>query len=147
MSRCTSEDGLDKITIAGPADQIGVIWASIDVIASPVLDDAVEGARHSRSAVCSEHGGIAAMRFDALDQMAERVIAAHTDCLDSGAGMYGEITLDGRRIAPEVAKRWVCNITSSVILEHKGHVHDEGNKTLNRRLRRALHRPSKGMCR
>jgi hypothetical protein len=173
VTRSTRTDGLDEITVRGPRDAVDVIWAAIEVVQSLMVDDAVDGSRRSRREGVGERGGSAAVRFDALTQIAERIVAerparaergdvgrlalvvdtdglaemaasAHGDDVDAG-----ELTLGGRRVAPEVAKRWACDIRSSVMLEHDGHAHDEGRDTrvVSRKLRRALHRRDGGMCR
>ncbi|MDW3219112.1 MAG: DUF222 domain-containing protein [Acidimicrobiales bacterium] len=177
VTRGRRPDGQDEMKIIGPADAVEVIWAAVEVVVSQMVDEAVAGSGRTRREVMAERGGMAAMRFDALTQVAERAVAStpaaavrgdvgrlalviDTDGLaeiaaaddnadDAGEAEAGEITLSGRRIAPEVAKRWCCDIRASVMLEHEGHVHDEGRDTpvLNRKLRRALHRRDGGLCR
>ncbi len=177
VTRSTRPDGLDEIRVRGPRDAVDVVWAAVDLVQSLLLDDAVDGSGRGRRAVVGERGGSAAIRFDALAQIAERIVADRpmaaergdvgrlalvidTDGLAemaaSGGGgpendeiAAGELTLRGRRVAPEVARRWCCDIRASVMLEHEGHAHDEGRDTrvVNRKLRRALHRRDNGMCR
>jgi len=177
VARSTGSDGLDEIKVRGPRDAVEVVWAAIELVQSLLVDDAVDGSGRSRREVMGERGGAAAVRFDALTQIAERIVADRpaaaergdvgrlalvidTDGLAemaaSGGGgpenaqiEPGELTLSGRRIAPEVARRWCCDIRASVMLEHEGHAHDEGRDTrvVSRKLRRALHRRDGGMCR
>ncbi|MEZ5282643.1 MAG: DUF222 domain-containing protein [Acidimicrobiales bacterium] len=174
VKRSRREDALDMLTTVGPADLVETIWAALDVVASQMLDDAIAGTDQTRHSAQVERGGIGAVRFDALVRIAEQVLAANpvaahrgdvgrltlvvdTDGLQELAdsegtqadGSGGEVTLSGKRVAPEVAKRWACDISSSVMLEAGGHVHDEGRQTKlpNRRLRRAVHRRDDGTCR
>lgn len=173
VERATRSDGLDQITVRGPRDAVDVVWAAIEVVQSLLVDDAVEGSGRPRRDVVGERGGAGAVRFDALLQIAERVVADRPAAAERGdvgrlalvidtegvaemAGSNeegeieaGELTLGGRRIAPEVAKRWSCDLRASVMLEHDGHACDEGRETriVNRRLRRALSRRDGGMCR
>jgi len=171
VSRSTGSNGLTQVKLEGPADAIEAIWAAVEVVASALVDDAVGETGTSRREATAARGGIGAIRFDALTQMAERILAAAPAAAERGdvgrlalvidaEGMAemtaddapaegGEITLSGRRVAPEVAQRWSCDVRASVMLEHDGHVHDEGRdaRVVNRKLRRALHRRDLGMCR
>lgn len=140
---------------------------------SVLVDDAVGGSDRTRREMVADRGGTEAVRFDALVQIAERIVADRrvaaergdvgrlalvidTDGVAEMAGSDddrptepGELTVGGRRVAPEVAKRWSCDVRASVVLEQGGHACDEGRETriVNRRLRRALHRRDGGMCR
>jgi hypothetical protein len=177
VTRSTRADGLDEIKVRGPRDAVEVVWAAIELVQSLLVDEAVEGSSHTRREVVGDRGGVAAVRFDALARLAEQAVADRPAAVargdvgrlalvidtegvaemaatgDGGAEAHpvepGELTLGGRRVAPEVAKRWCCDIRASVMLEHEGHAHDEGRETriVNRRLRRALHRRDGGMCR
>lgn len=174
ITRGRRSDGLDEVKIIGPADDVEVIWAAVEIVVSQMVDEAAAGSGRTRREVVVDRGGRAAMRFDALTQVAERAVASapaaavrgdvgrlalviDTDGLaemaaapnDSAERESGEITLSGRRVAPVVAKRWCCDLRAAVVLEHEGHVHDEGRDTrvVNRKLRRALHRRDAGMCR
>ena len=173
VRRATRSDGLEEITVRGPRDSIDVVWAAIEVVMSLLVDDAVGGSDRARREVIAERGGTEAVRFDALVQIAERIVADRrvaaergdvgrlalvidTDGVAEMAGSDddrptepGELTVGGRRVAPEVAKRWSCDVRASVVLEQGGHACDEGRETriVNRRLRRALHRRDGGMCR
>jgi hypothetical protein len=168
-TRSSRSDGLDQLKLVGPSDAIDVIWAALDVVASRLIDDAADGAQSRRKAK-AERGGMAVVRFDALTQVVEQVLAAapaaavrgdigrlalmiDTEGVEEMAGVEsevgGELTLGSRRVAPEVAKRWSCDIRASVMLEYEGYPHDEGLDTriVNRKLRRALHRRDGGICR
>lgn len=167
VKRCRRSDGLVEISMAAPSDVVATVWAAIEALTSQMLDDAVEGSGSTRGDVVAERGGMAAMRCDALTQIAEQALAADpvaaergevgrltlvidTDDVPSGELAAGsECTLAGVRVAPVLARRWACDVRASVILEHDGHVRDEGSsrRTPNRRLRRALHRRDQGTCR
>jgi hypothetical protein len=169
LSRSSCGGAVDKIVIKLPSDAGAEVLAALDVIASQLIDDAVAGSGRTRRDIVAERGGIEAIRVDAFVQMAERVLAMEpaaaergdigrlqlnidTDGINelaAGDSVPGELTLEGRRVAPEVAKRWACDIRASVMLEHDGHPHDSGRdtRTINRRLRRALHRRDHGTCR
>ena len=177
VERSTGHDGLDKITVCGPRDAVDVVWAAIEVVQSLMIDDAVDGSGRRRREVLDDRGGLDATRFDALAQIAERMLAQRPaaaergdigrlalvidtdgvaemaasldDEIDGDEVAAGELTLGGRRISPEVARRWSCDIRASVMLEHEGHACDEGRDTriVNRKLRRALHRRDGGLCR
>jgi len=170
ITRSKRSDGLEQATLVAPGDIIATLWAAIDVLTSQMIDDAVEGSGRNRRAVVEERGGIAAMRCDALAQLCEQSLAddpvaaergdvgrltlvIDADTLeavaDSESDSDGECTLGGVRVAPVVAGRWACDIRASVMVEHHGHAHDEGHtrRLPNRRLRRALHRRDRGMCR
>lgn len=174
ITRGRRSDGLDELKIIGPADDVEVIWAAVEIVVSQMVDEAASGSGRTRREVVVDRGGRAAMRFDALTEVAERAVASaptaavrgdvgrlalviDTDGLAEMAAaddhaaepQSGEITLSGRRVAPAVAKRWCCDLRAAVVLEHEGHVHDEGRDTrvVNRKLRRALHRRDGGMCR
>ena len=166
----TREDGLGQIRLIGPQDAIDTIWAAIDTETSRLIDNASGDGTTKRRELIDERGGLAAMRFDAVVELTERTLAANptaairgdigrlqlvidtdflADLTNQADTVDGECTLGGRRIAPEVARRWACDTRASVLLEHDGHCHDEGrdHRTPNRRLRRALHRRDHGMCR
>lgn len=170
LTRASGNGGLSHLKVDAPTDAVATIAAAIDVVASRIIDDAVAGSDRPRRDVIADRGGLAAVRVDALLQMAEQTLAAapaaaergdvgrlqlvvDTDTLaeiaDGEDGDGGECTLGGERIAPEVARRWACDIRASVVVDHEGHGCDEGHETrvLNRRLRRALHRRDRGMCR
>jgi hypothetical protein len=168
LSRSSCGGAVDKIVIKLPRDAAAEVLAALDVIASQLIDDAVGGSGRTRRDIVAERGGIEAIRVDALVQMAERVLAMQPAAAErgdigrlqlnidtdgvaelAGGTTPGELTLEGRRIAPEVAKRWACNIRASAMLEHNGHPHDSGRdtRTVNRRLRRALYRRDHGTCR
>lgn len=61
----------------------------------------------------------------------------------------GIYTLGGERIAPETARRWACDTRAALAWDDEGHNCDQGHETrsVNRRLRRALHRRDGGACR
>lgn len=61
----------------------------------------------------------------------------------------GICTLGGERIAPETARRWACDTRAALAWDDEGHNCDQGHETrsVNRRLRRALHRRDGGACR
>lgn len=170
VERRSLDGGRARIVIEGPVDSIDVVWAAIDVVATKTIDDATVGAERSRREVTSERGGLAAVRFDAAEQVAERSVAAAGAGVERGdvgrlsvvldddflsavaAGDSepdGECTLGGRRLAPEIALRWSCDMKASVMIAEHGHACDEGRatKVVNRKLRRALHRRDRGMCR
>ncbi len=172
LTRSGRSDGLGQVTLVAPDDVIATVWAAIEALTSHMVDDAVEGSGSTRREVVGERGGLEAMRCDALTQLCEQVVAAapaatergdvgrlalviDTDTLETLAEpdepslASGECTLGGVRVAPVVAGRWACDTTVSVMVEHGGNVHDEGRsrRTPNRRLRRALHRRDRGMCR
>lgn len=124
-----------------PRDMSETVFAALDMIASQIVDDAVtDGA--TRRDVIADRGGMAAVRVDALLSMAERALSAAPAAAERG-------DIGGRRVAPEIARRWACDIRASVALEHDGHPADCGRdtRTVNRRLRRALHRRDNGLCR
>jgi len=168
--RSTRQDGLAEIRIVAPRDMIDTVWAAAETVTSRLIDDAVGGSGRTRREIIDEHDGLGALRCDAFTHLAERAAAASpaaaergdigrlqlvldtdfiTDVSASTDAVDGEATLGGTRIAPEIAMRWSCDIRASVIVEDGGHVHDEGRncRTLNRRLRRALHRRDHGTCR
>ncbi len=172
VTRCRRGDGLVEMSVVGPSDAIATVWAAIDTLTSQMIDDAVEGSGSTRGEVVEQRGGMAAMRCDALTQLVEQALAADPVAAERGdvgrlalvidtealealtepepeAESGGECTLAGVRVAPVVARRWACDIRASVILQHDGHVRDEGRtrRTPNRRLRRALQRRDRGMCR
>jgi len=104
--------------------------------------------------VAAQRGDVGRLQLvidaDALESMSEldECLPPADDAADQATDR-GECTLGGARIAPEVARRWSCDIRSSVVVEHDGHVHDEGRsrRNPNRYLRRALHRRDRGACR
>ena len=173
ITRSTRGGGLDRLLADLPRDMSETVFAALDMIASQIVDDAAtDGA--TRRNVIAGRGGMAALRVDALLLMAERALSAapaaaergdigrlqlviDTDAVAEIAGAEedpevaggGEQTLGGRRVAPEIARRWACDIRASVTLEHDGHPADCGRdtRTVNRRLRRALHRRDNGLCR
>ena len=171
--RIAREDGLAEIRIVAPRDVIDTVWATAEMVASQLIDDAVGGSGRPRREIIDERDGLAALRCDAFHHLAERAVAASpaaaergdigrlqlvldtdfiTDVANAADGADpadGECTLGGTRVAPEVAMRWSCDIRASVVVEDGGHVHDEGRncRTLNRRQRRALHRRDNGICR
>ena len=175
ITRSAKGSGVDRLLADIPRDMAETVMAAVDVIASHMIDEATSGggARHE---VIAERGGMAAIRVDALVQMAERILAAAPAAAERGdigrlqlvldsdavealvrdpvdeageAHDTGEQTLGGRRVGPAIAQRWACDIRASVVLEHDGHPHDQGreSRTPNRRLRRALHRRDGGQCR
>ena len=167
--RSTRSDDLDEIHVVGPRDLIDTVWAAAEMLASQLVDEAANGSGHTRRDVIDDRGGLGALRADAFQRLAEQAIAATpaaaergdigrlqlmldteflTDVADRTEPVDGECTIGGARVAPDVARRWACDIRASVALEHDGHVHDEGrdSRTLNRRLRRAVHRRDRGMC-
>ncbi|MFT5201371.1 MAG: hypothetical protein ACI9C1_000746 [Candidatus Aldehydirespiratoraceae bacterium] len=55
-TRSSRSDGLDQLKLVGPSDAIDVIWAALDVIASRLIDDAVDG-EQTRRETMAERGG------------------------------------------------------------------------------------------
>lgn len=172
LSRSSKTGGVDRLLADAPCDMAATIMAAIEMIGSRLLDEAVAGTGRTRREVLEERGGLAALHLDALVQMAERVLAAESAAAERGdigrlqlnldtdavaamgnaagaADDPGEQTLGGRRIAPDVCRRWACDIRASVMLEHEGRPHDHGRdtRTISRHLRRKLHRRDGGHCR
>ena len=165
MVRAGRSDGLEEIRIVAPRDIVETVWAAIECETDLVVQEAVGAGGTSRRAALAERGGIAAVRCDAAARLAERSfngapeaergdigrlqLVIDTDTLTEVEESAGECTLGGRRVAPEVARRWACDIRASVLLEHDGYPHDQGRarRTVSRRLRRALHRRDGGQCR
>lgn len=170
LGRSSRRAGVDRLLADLPHDMADTVMAALDMVASQIIDDAApEGC--SRREVIADRGGMAAIRVDALLQMAERALAAAPAAAERGdigrlqiildteaVGEFadgrcdeggGEQTLAGHRVAPAIARRWACDIRASVMLEHEGHPADSGrdSRTVNRRLRRALHRRDHGQCR
>lgn len=159
-----------EVKVRAPEDAAATILAAIDVVASRQIDEAAAGGT-SRRSVIAERGGLAAVRVDALVEIAERILAA--DPVAAQRGDVGRLALvvdaealcevapdhvepgdseralGGRHVDREVARRIACDSRASVHLEHDGHGCDVGRETriVNRRLRRALHRRDHGMCR
>ncbi|MEQ8841464.1 MAG: DUF222 domain-containing protein [Acidimicrobiales bacterium] len=170
LRRSSKGGGVDRLMADAPRDMVETVMAAVDVIATQIVDDAM-GDGCSRREVIQSRGGTAAIRVDALVRMAERTLAAAPaaaergdigrlqlnldtdDCAEDADGGEGdgagEQTLAGRRVSTETAKRWACDTRAAVMLEHDGHPADCGrdSRTVNRRLRRALHRRDHGTCR
>ena len=168
FTRVDGNRGSSRLAADLPTDTAATIAAAVEVIATRIVDEATAGSGRPRREVIAERGGLAAVRADALLRMAEQALAAEparaergdigrlgllvdTDTLSTIADepVDGTCTLEGRRVDPEVARRWACDIRASLIADHDGHGCDEGRQTriLNRRLRRALHRRDHGSCR
>ncbi|MDW3220918.1 MAG: DUF222 domain-containing protein [Acidimicrobiales bacterium] len=169
--RCVRGDGnrgTGTLRIEAPRDMIDTIAAAVEVVATRIIDEAVSGSDRRRTEVIAERGGLAAVRVDALLQIAEQALAAAPAAAERGdVGRLslvvdtetlsaiadepsdGVCTLGGQAVDPEIARRWACDIRSSVVIDHEGHGCDEGRETrvLNRRLRRALLRRDHGSCR
>lgn len=168
FTRGDGSGGSSRLKAELPTDMAATVAAAVEVIATQMIDEAVAGSDRSRREVIAERGGLGAVRADALLRMAEQALAAQPARAERGdVGRLalvvdsetlgriadepadGTCTLDGRRIDPEVARRWACDTRASLVLDHDGHGCDEGRETrvLNRRLRRALHRRDHGSCR
>jgi hypothetical protein len=115
----------------------------------------------------------AAIRADALVQICERVLAelgadvvergdvgrlsmvVELEALTEDSTGASECTLDGRRVAREVARRWACDVRIDTLVEQASaavgerHGRDIGrtSRVVPRRLRRAMLRRDHHMCR
>jgi len=173
VEQSSGQPGQRLMEVVLPTDACEIVYSAIEAVASQIVDEIVDHSERSRRDVIAEHGGIAAIRADALVQICERVIAelgpdvvergdvgrlsmvAEPDALTDDAGGDGECTLAGRRIARDVAKRWGCDVRIDVLVEdagaatHERHGRDIGrsSRVVPRRLRRAMLRRDHGMCR
>ncbi len=173
VQRSSGKPGQSEIDVALPVDSAEIVYAAIEATASAMIDEVVDGSGRSRRDVTAEHGGMAAIRADALVQICERVLAemgpdvvergdvgrlsmvVEPDALIDDPTSDGECTLDTKRVAREVARRWACDVRVDTLVEQAGnaigerHGRDIGrtNRVVPRRLRRAMLRRDHGMCR
>jgi hypothetical protein len=165
--------GQRKIQMVLPVDSAEIVYAAIEATASAMVDDVVDGSRRTRRDVIAEHGGIAAIRADALVQICEQILSAmgsevvergdvgrlsmvvEPDALAPDSSGDSECTLGGKRVAREAARRWGCDVRIDTVVEQAGaivgerHGRDIGraSRVVPRRLRRAMLRRDHDMCR
>lgn len=76
VTRIRRDSGVDEIRMRLPTDMAETVWAAIEGAASRQVDESAAQDETNRREVIAEHGGVAAMRADAMVEIAERIVAA-----------------------------------------------------------------------
>ncbi len=160
ISRCGRGEGvgIDEIRMRLPTDMAETVWAAVEVVSSRQIDEAAAGGRGSRRDVIAERGGMAAVRADAMVEIAERIVASEPVAALRGdvgrltlvADLEGlqevaeevvtdpvpapmdakERTLGARHVPAEVARRMACDVVAAVLVKtREGHGCDVGRDT------------------
>ncbi len=172
VRRLSMEGGLAKIEMVMPVEMTQLVFTAIDARASQIVDEATSGSGRRRGDVMQERGGLAAIRADAVTELAESWIASTglaaergdigalslvadaRALVDDGSDDH-EIALAEQAVSKATAERWACDGRANVVLERScgefGHRHgcDVGRQSqiIPRRTRRALSRRDHQMCR
>ena len=157
-------DGTVTVSATMPVAEAEQIVSAIDGRVDDIIDtdlDTHEDDKPARREVIAARGGLAAMRLDALHDLVvnessdvELSVIVDADTLTSAQGepSSAEDTCEiaGEHIEPEIARRLGCDAAVVALIED-----DDGTpvgvgtkkRTVNRRVRRALERRDRGMCR
>ena len=169
VSRVRLGNGITRIIIDEPDDAADVVWAGIEDRVEELIDDAIADSGRSRREVVDERGGIAAVRADALVDIAARArqmspadadrnrdrgpghlhLTLEADA-DQPEGTEPLVTLNGWALTNPVARRWLCDINGSVMIEDRAGVPvAEGSlqRIVPRAMRRRLSRRDDHQCR
>ena len=166
VTRVRVGDGITRIMIEVPDDSAEVLWAGIEARVEELVDDAVGDSGGSRRDVIDQRGGIAAVRADAIIDIAQTARTGDVDVdrdrdrragylhltleADSHKDTEPLVTLNGWALANPVARRWLCDIDGSVLIENKiGIPVAEGSRQriVPRAMRRKLARRDAHTCR
>ena len=168
VTRVRVGDGITRIMIEVPDDSAEVLWAGIEARVEELVDDAVGDSGRSRRDVIDQRGGIAAVRADAIIDIVTDTRSRDVDVdrdrdrragylhltleadADQPEGTEPLVTLNGWALANPVARRWLCDINGSILIENKlGIPVAEGSRQriVPRAMRRRLARRDDHTCR
>ena len=169
VTRVRLGNGITRIVIDMPDDSADIAWAGIEGRVEAIVDDAIGDSGRSRRDVIDQRGGIAAVNeptpsstspptpdppMSTVDCDRDRragylhlTLEADTD---QPEGTEPLVTLNGWALANPVARRWLCDIDGSVMVENRlGVPVAEGSRQriVPRAMRRRLSRRDDHTCR
>lgn len=139
VTRRELSGGLRRIVVDLPADLEEVVWSALERGVEAIIADAIGDGRTKVTEVVQERGGRAALRADALVDIAESAVSVEDDDSvdrdrrlghlhlvaqlgETAAELDDEpvdvaVLLNDRLVAGPVGHRWCCDIDTSAIVE------------------------------